>query len=429
MTRILIVNAGSWLNKGDAGIIISMVEALKNYIPDTIISVLSETVDINILKYKNYGINVLESKRFLKSKKKSTIIRRAHVLSRLFRWSLWAVLYHFLNRDIKYLKGEDTEILNEYLNADIIVSAGGEKFYDIFGFGGNLFNLYEPFVGKLLGKPVVIYSQSIGPFKSKMDEVLAKFFLNKADLITLREEISREHLQLIGVDKPPIFVTADSAFLLHPISSQEAKGLLSEEGIDLNKPTVGMTLRHWRYFRNSVNSEEKFSSYVRIMSAVVDYIAGKLNAVVIFMPQAIVPHIEDNDIMVARDVFRLVKHKERFKILTLDYSPEELKGMIGEMDLFIGTRMHSNIFATSMCVPTVAIAYRHKTEGIMKMLGQEKYVCDINDLKLEDIIQKINTAWINRQRISKDLKSRMERIIDLTLFNAKLVKDVLDRYR
>ena len=39
--------------------------------------------------------------------------------------------------------------------------------------------------------------------------------------------------------------------------------------------------------------------------------------------------------------------------------------------------MHANIAATSMCVPTLAIAYSHKFYGIMKMLQLDEYVMDI----------------------------------------------------
>jgi len=424
MTKILITNAWSWYNKGDAAIVITMADALKKYISDAEISILSYTTEIDSLKYKKYGIKVLPGLRFQKSNKRWRIAKWLDMFDQLCRHCLWALSYRFLNKDIKYLKGKEAKILDEYANADIIVSCGGEVIW-----GSSLyifFNLYEIFLGKLLGKPVVIYAQSIGPFNSKLSKILTKFFLNKADLITVREEISLKYLQMIGVNKPPIFVTADSAFLLQPISPQKSEELLMKEGIDLTKTCIGITLRRW-IFPNSIDPEAKFKAYVTEISKIVDFLIEKLNSTVIFFPQVIVPNSEfEDDRIVAEEVFRRVTFKESFKILTKDYSPEELKGMIGRMDLFIGTRMHSNIFALSMHVPTVAIGYRHKTKGIMEMLGLGEYMCEIENIKYEDIVQRIEKAWANRLEIRKDLKTKINNLRRQALYNAQLVKNLID---
>lgn len=425
MTKILITNAWSWYNKGDAAIVITMADALRKYIPAAEICILSHTTEIDRLKYKKYGIKVLEGLRFPKSNKRWRVAKGLDMFSRLCRHSLWAISYRFLNKDIKYLKGEEVKILEEYANADIIISCGGEVIW-----GGSLyifFNLYEIFLGKLLGKPVVIYSQSLGPFRGVISKILAKFFLNKADLITLREEISLRYLQMIGVNKLSIFITADSAFLLQPILPQKSKELLMKEGINLQKTHVGITLRHW-IFPNSINPEAKFKAYITEISKIVDFLIEKLNSTVIFFPQVMVPNSEfEDDKIVAQEVFKGVTHKESFKILVKDYAPEELKGMIGQMDLFIGTRMHSNIFSTSMCVPTVAIGYRHKTEGIMKTLGLEEYVCNINNLKFKDVSKKIKEAWINKEKIKENLKTEIKNMRHQALYNAELVKNLLEK--
>ena len=50
------------------------------------------------------------------------------------------------------------------------------------------------------------------------------------------------------------------------------------------------------------------------------------------------------------------------------------------MNYFIGTRMHSNIFALSSLIKTIAIAYEPKTTGIMKMLKLSSYVINMEDV-------------------------------------------------
>ena len=46
--------------------------------------------------------------------------------------------------------------------------------------------------------------------------MIAKFLLKRMALITLRERISKQHLEELGITNVPIYLTADSAFLLEP---------------------------------------------------------------------------------------------------------------------------------------------------------------------------------------------------------------------
>ena len=50
MTKILITNAWSWYNKGDAAIVITMADALRKYIPAAEICILSHTTEIDRFK-------------------------------------------------------------------------------------------------------------------------------------------------------------------------------------------------------------------------------------------------------------------------------------------------------------------------------------------------------------------------------------------
>ena len=80
------------------------------------------------------------------------------------------------------------------------------------------------------------------------------------------------------------------------------------------------------------------------------------------------------------------------------------------MDYFVGTRMHSNIFATSMAVPTTAIAYEKKTNGIMETVGLQNYVVEINDITAEELYNKVEDMIINEKKIRIQLSSKINDI-------------------
>ena len=133
-------------------------------------------------------------------------------------------------------------------------------------------------------------------------------------LITLREEISRKHLKELGIDKPPIYVSADSAFLLKPAPHQIIKEIMLKEGVDKNnKPLIGISvskiIAHYG-FLDLENNEEKYNRYIDLMSKVAEYLIGNLNATVIFVPH-VIGHWGNDDRMVADDVINSVKYKHK----------------------------------------------------------------------------------------------------------------------
>ena len=122
----------------------------------------------------------------------------------------------------------------------------------------------------------------------------------------------------------------------------------------------------------------------------------------------------------------MVRNKNGVSIIKGDYSPQELKGIIGKSYLFIGARMHSNIASLSMHVPTIALSWSHKYYGIMKMVEQEKYVCNIRATSFDELVSIIDDAWSNRNEIRKNLISKSAEMEKSALNSARLVKKLMD---
>jgi len=87
--------------------------------------------------------------------------------------------------------------------------------------------------------------------------------------------------------------------------------------------------------------------------------------------------------------------------------------------------MHANIAALSMFVPTIAIAYSHKMPSLMKMLGQEKYVCDVMSITFDELVLKIEDVLAHGERIKTELKPKIKKMKKNALVNAELVRDLV----
>ena len=430
--KILINWVGPWVDKGEAAMIISTAKALREKIPNVSITILTAypPQEIDILKYSKYDLKVLPGLiqgiysvgpklKFLKSKVLKAVVYVTILLTPMIEYTLWLLLYKGLRLNTGFLIRNATDTVKEYSDADWIIFCGGQYITNVGP--GLLIALYEIIFSKLLGKPVMLYAQSFGPFNPKYARPLIKRILNKVDIITTREGISKRYLNDIGVTAP-IFETADAAFLLPPIPREDALTLIEHEArIPKNELMVGLTAIPW-YFPNEkseANKIKKFENYLEALAGAVDYIIEKLNVHVIFFPHVTLPPSND-DRPISKEVFNRIENKSKVTVLTDDYSPEQLKGMYGCMSLFIGTRYHSCIFALSMNVPTIPIGYSHKAPGITKMLGLEDYLVDINTITTHDLISKIDKIGIERDEVKKKLEEKIRVMQAKSMDNVRL---------
>ena len=414
--EVLIINSYG-PNRGDSAVLQSMIDTLRG------IGNLKITVSIPHPEYvpKLKGVEVVPS---ILSKERSR-----------FRMPFWAimillcVLLSRLNmRFLHLLPKEDRRILTKYFEARIILSAGGHHLTDIHGFVSFFKQWYQLLLATAIGKPTVIYAQTIGPFMHfpSLLKFLTKFVLDRMRLIMVREENSRDILvNTLDVTRPPIYTTADAAFLLNPSGTARTDQILASEGIDekRRRPLVGLTVYRASYHGHS-NPEEKFAEYKKIMAKIADHLIHELDATVIFIPMEMQYGV---DIPLIISTIDAMKHRNRVSVLRNTYSSKETKGIIGRLDFFIGAKTHSIIFALSECVPTLCIAYHRKSKEFMGMFGLNEYVHDIETLDFQQVAENLERLIDNKRQIKRRMESRIHDVHRLALLNAELVRDTILR--
>jgi colanic acid/amylovoran biosynthesis protein len=417
MPNILITNAYSARNKGDAGIIAGMVQDLRSRTAfaeaEFTISSAAGPAEAN-----SYPGTVIDS--FPSLKMKLSADPRLQALGFLFLLfpltRLWTACRRFLSIDLP-LWSPLRRLLRAYDAADLVIAAGGGYLYTRSKRKGNTILLTQVLgyhCAVQLGKPVYLFSQSIGPFAARFQERLVARSLRRVRLVFAREDDTRRRLEgWAGQGKMAgVRSSADAAFLL----------TTAKPPADLPPPPpggirVGLTVRSW--FRDPADQQH----YEQTLGRFAAWLVEEMNAEVFFIPQVTWTPGSDDDRMAARNARSHTAATGRIHLIEDELDPARIRGLCGEMDLFVGTRMHSNIYALSMNVPALAVGYQPKTAGIMNQLGLERFVLPIEDLSLETLQQRFRQLREERVGIVAALETGIPRLRDDARRAASMIEE------
>ena len=394
MKKIVITNAYTWYNKGDAGILLGVIEALKQvYNNDIKVNILSFTPNEDKKRYcKDNKIEDVYSNILNPFPYKHTKIGKMIAIIKLFIKMIYIYILTKISMDNAVKKNKTLKVLSE---SDLIVVCGGGflggKKYD------SLIHVFQIYINTLFHKPVIVMGTSIEPMKKGIIKKYTEKVLKKVDYIYARENITYEYLNTF-LDKSKYETIPDLAFMIEDVK---------EDKLLANEKKFGITVRKWN-FPNSNNKKEAMENYIKSVTDMIDYIYNTYKIKFVFVPQVIVENGNDADI--AKIIKQRLNTKEALQIVEEDLSPVQIKTLISSFEIFVGTRMHSNIFATSMNVPTVAIAYEKKTNGIMEMLNLSDYVINIEEINSENLINKVEMAIKNKESIKENLKIKIKQI-------------------
>lgn len=426
MSRILIINTPALMNRGGMAVIMGSLQCLRESLPEAEITVLCHHCkeDWGTLQRICQRHDVLLKRHpwFKEHRSRPLALVHSALPAALF---LFGCIIGRMASKVGLHKGplQDSDIILD-LNIDAL-----HDHYSLFFPSWALANIL---LAKIAGKPVVVWSAGIGTFRRRLIRFAAKSVLNRVDVIMAREEVTKEYLKSLNVTKPQVYVTADHAFFMEAAPQARTDQILFAEGIERGKaPLIGIAASQLipRFaFPEIHDKEERSRQYVNVMATTTDYLVNAFDAHVILITHVFSATADDR--VVSRRIYERIQNKKKVTLLTGMYMADELKGIIGLCDVFIGARMHSTIASTSMGVPTIAVVYGQKSHGIIgTMMGQGEYVIEIAkcspDQLLSELKYKTDRAWANRETIHQDLVVRAQAAKQRAAMNGSLVRDML----
>jgi colanic acid/amylovoran biosynthesis protein len=408
-----IIQTGTYssFNKGDAAMELSAARMLRRRFPGARILISTPFPHYDAQAYGEFEIMLCRRRRLI------------WATGQLMRIGLYAAARRVLKSDWRWLILERE--IREMLGADLIVDLSGDMLTEDYG-PHVAYSHYLPLLFALgLGRPLFLCAQSVGPFKWTLP--LARFILHRAAAISLRDHISGDYLKKIGIDNPQLHQTADLAFLLEAASVQRVDEILDLERIETSgQHLLGVSLSRLVTSKfHGTNPGVDQSAFFQTLASVLDRTAEKHNLTVLFVPHVTGPSREKDDRQISRQVAARMNGSAH--VIGGDYLPGELKGIIGRCEIFLGARMHANIAALSQEIPTVALAYSHKTPGIMDLFGQKNLVLDSRTAQIEELEATLSRVWQERETIRREIGRHLGAVKENAQRNLDLAEEILTR--
>lgn len=305
--------------------------------------------------------------------------------------------------------------------ADIIIGVGGGYINARPSFKSTIslwLTLLEFKLAKKTGKPVVLFSQSVGPFAYRFQKYLARRVLKDIDLILTRESLSFGLLKNMGLKDSQIRMSPDAGFAFVSDKKQAMKGHLERLGINFSRPVVAITVRNWLPGRAQGGYEYSLAKFA-------DWLISQKAMQVIFVPQVTSGLHNDDDREVQHRIINRMEERNSLWSLNKNYDHYGIKGIYENMDFVVGTRMHSVIFSLTGFIPSLAIAYEYKTPGIMADLKLSEWVIQIEEVNFKVLSQKFNALVANKPGYLKTLSETLPPYIRNSGITTKLIFDFI----
>ena len=245
-------------------------------------------------------------------------------------------------------------LLRNLLKSRIFINGGGSLIQDVTSSRSLYFYLFTLQAAKWCGCRVIMYGCGIGPVLSSANRRITGLVLNHtAEIITLRDSVSRRALREMRVEKPRILLSADPTINIQKSQPFGVEQAFIKEDVPPQHKKIGFCLRNWPNF-NAAQS----------LAAAAAYAYKKYGLTPVFVPMEL-----PRDIAAAEAVLPYMTVP--YYVCRLRHKVEDLIGMLGSMEVVVGMRLHALIFATVGGAPVLGVSYDVKVDSFIQDIGAD----------------------------------------------------------
>lgn len=361
MNKVVISGFYGFHNIGDEAILETLTEQLRKLDPDMQITVLSHSPEETMSKF---GVNAIKRNDLFK-------------------------------------------VIRAIIKSDVLLSGGGSLLQDDTSARSIHYYLTILRMGLFFKKKVFLISNGIGPIIRESNKKRVAKVLNRVEHTTVRDFNSQKLLVEIGVKPEKVSVSADMVVAMRKEDKAIGAEILSQLNfIAPERKTLGIAIRQ-KDFRDM----DKRAELIKL--------ANRLSNIysVVF-----VPFYYKNDTKIYEDIHKDVT--EHVYFIKEKYNSDEFMSLLQNLDVLIGSRLHSLIFALVAEIPFIGISYDPKIENFMDMIDMQP-VCAMHNFdaqKLIDAVELISNDYESHKQIIVKAKQTLK---DRLLINDEMLMKVL----
>lgn len=333
-----------------------------------------------------------------------------------FLWVvLAAVLYRLIPlRAVRQAISHFTPWIRAIEQASVVGDVrGGDSFSDIYGMKRFLLGFLNAWTVILVKGSMVQFPQTYGPYKSPLARMLARYLLRRSSVVIARDRESQKVAQDLIGPKRDVWLSPDVAFSLEVVQPEridfdppleaggreQKAGLIKPIGLNVN----GLMYRGGYTRKNQFGLKLDYPAFLReLIPALLREHPGELWLV----PHTFgAPGSVESDPQASQELRDSLpsEFQARVRIVAREYDQHEIKGVIGQCDFFIGSRMHACIAALSQGVPCVGVAYSMKFAGVFETVGVKDWVVDGRTVENDEALATILARYRNRESTRQPL--------------------------
>lgn len=261
-------------------------------------------------------------------------------------------------------------------------------------------------------KPYLCLPQAWGPFKNRAVGGHVTALCRLSSVMYARDAVSRKYLlELPGSREREIKLAPDIAFLFDGSSKDAGAEFLAGLGIAPGQAPIVALTPNMRVYQRTAGTGLA-NVYLQFMAQLARHCMKEWSAQILLLPHEI--QIGNGTVRDDRYLCGLLH------VALRSYGPcvrvvqpclaETIWSLYPHVDLLIGSRFHSLVYALSAGIPVVAVGWAHKYRELLRSFDLDKFVMEHDQLDTSAALIMLNQVWASRAIVRDSICAGLPRI-------------------
>lgn len=255
-----------------------------------------------------------------------------------------------------------------------------------------------------VGTPLIKLPQALGPFRTASNRLAARFVLSRCQRIYTRGSLSARNVRDLGIAKAEH--RPDVTFALEVPDTVRAEARQRLNRTPASKPllVVAPSRVVARYCMQAG------IDFIGALACAIGHAHARGFEIVVLAHSHGRPGSSNDDHPTCRAL--VAACNQRIELIDDVTDATLARALIGEGNLFIGSRFHAIVGSLAMGVPTLALGWSHKYAEVLTEFGLEEYAIDYRNISPARLTERLDALNADAARLADEISATAQRMRD-----------------